>query len=258
VSARARPRPRTLPRRRKPSLAARVRPFWIVALVLVALLGWGGYALATASWFRVARVSIEVPLASPVSRAQVTAAAAIAPDANAWLIRTAAVARRIEAIPYVDRALIHRGQFPQPFVEIDVSLRRPSACVRGAGQMVTIDATSRVLQTGCALPETSLIDAGKATLASPGARITDPDVARLLADAKLLADANLTVRTLGRDRWGGLEAIDVTGLILRFGDDTDLAKKVALVAPVRAGIGTKRPLRAIDLRAPDTPVVQFR
>jgi POTRA domain, FtsQ-type len=258
VSARARPGPRTLPRRRKPSLAARARPFWIIALVLVALLVWGGYALANSPWFRVTRVGIDVPLASPVSRDQVRTTAAISPDANVWLIRTAAVARRIEAIPYVDRALIRRGQFPRPFVEIEVSLRRPTACVHGAAGLVTIDATSRVLQTGCTLPGTSLIDAGNAPLPAPGARITDPDVSRLLADAKLLADANLSVRSLQRDRWGGLEAVDVTGLTLRFGDDGDLAEKIALVAPIRAGVGSKRPLRAIDLRAPATPVVQFR
>jgi len=258
VSARVRPGPRTLPRRRKPSLAARVRPFWIIALVLVVLLGWGGYALANSSWFRLAHVGIDVPLASPVSAGEVRAVAAIAPDENVWLIRTGAVARRIEAIPYVDRAAIRRGQFPRPFVEIEVSLRRPTACVRGADGTVTIDGTSRVLQKGCALLGTSLIDAGKAALAAPGARITDPDVARLLADAKLLSEANLSVRSLRRDRWGGLEAVDVTGLTLRFGDDGDLAKKVVLVAPVRAGVGTKRPIRAIDLRAPGTPVVQFR
>ncbi len=81
---------------------------------------------------------------------------------------------------------------------------------------------------------------------------------RLLADAKLLADADLAVRSLGRDRWGGLQAVDVTGVTLRFGDDADLARKAALVGPVRSTIGTKRRLRAIDLRAPATPVVQFR
>jgi hypothetical protein len=253
-----RPGPRALPRRRKTSLLARVRPFWIIGLVLAALLGWGAYALAESPWFKLARLSIDVPLGSPVSRDQIRAAAAIALDANVWLIGTGGVARRIEAIPYVDRALIHRGQLPQPFVEIEVSLRRPTACVRGADDTVTIDGTSRVLQDGCALPGTSLIEAGKAKLPAPGAPIADSGVARLLADAKLLADANLAVRSLGRDRWGGLVAVDVTGLTLRFGDDGDLAKKVALVAPVRAGIGSKRPLRGIDLRAPATPVVEFR
>lgn len=247
-----------MPRRRKPSLVARIRPFWIIALVAVAMLVWGGAALVRSPWFRLARLSIDVPIGSPVSRHQIRTAAAIPAGVNVWLIAAGAVARRVEAIPYVDRATVRRGQFPEPNVDIDVTVRRPSACIRSGDRVVTIDATSRVLQNGCVLTATAWIDAGKGKLPVPGARISDPDIARLLADAKTLADANVAVRTLGRDRWGGLEAVDVTGLTIRFGDDGDLAKKVALVAPVRAGVGTKRPVRAIDLRAPDTPVVEYR
>ncbi len=258
MSTRAPSRPRPLPRRRKASLAARVRPFWILAIVLLAGLTWGLYALAGAPWFRVARIGIDVPLGSPVSRAQVRSAAAIGPDANVWLLRPGALAGRIEAIPYVERATVHRGQFPQPFVELSATVRRPSACLRGGGREVTIDASARVLQDGCAMPAAARIDAGRDRLPAPGAWIADPDVNRLLADARVLADAELAVSRLGRDRWGGLEAVDVTGLTLRFGDDADLAAKAALVAPVRGGIGGKRKLRAIDLRAPATPVVQFR
>jgi hypothetical protein len=251
-------RQRPLPRRRKPSLAARVKPFWILVLVLLVLIGWGGVWLARSPWFRVARVGIDVPLASPVSREQVRAAAAIAPDANLWLLNAGAIRRRVEAIPYVERASVHRGQFPQPFVELSIRVRRPTACVRAGVRDVTIDAASRVLQSGCVASTVSRIDAGAATVPQPGGTIDDPDVSRLLADARTLADANLTVRSLGRDRFGGLEAVDVTGVVLKFGDDADLAKKAALVEPVRAGVGTKRPVRAIDLRSPGTPTVEFR
>jgi hypothetical protein len=250
--------PRALPRRRKPSVAARIRPFWIFIVILAALAGWGGAYLVRSPWFQVTRVGIDLPLASPVSRDDVRRAAAIVPGANVWLLNTGAIRRRIEAIPYADRAAVHRGQFPKPFVELTVTVRRPSACVRAGDREVTIDATSRVLQAGCATESGTWIDAGKATVPAPGGRIADPDITRLLADARTLADANLAVRSLGRDRWGGLEAVDVTGVTLRFGDDADLAKKAALVQPVRAGIGTKRVVRAIDLRAPGTPVVEFR
>ncbi len=249
---------RTLPRRRKPTFASRVKPFWILAVVLVALIAWGGVWLARSPWFRVARIGIDVPLASPVARDAVRAAAAVAPSANVWLLNPGAIRNRIEAIPYVDRASVHRGQFPQPFVELAVTVRRPTACVRAGEREVTIDATSRVLQDGCAAPATSRIDAGAAKVPAPGGTIADPDVARLLADGRTLADANLSVRSLGRDRFGGLEAVDVTGVVLRFGDDADLAKKAPLVEPVRAGVGTRRRLKAIDLRAPGTPVVEFR
>jgi len=254
----ARSRPRTLPQRRKLSLAARVRPFWIVGLVLLALIAWGGTWLARSPWFRVTRVGIDVPLASQVTREQVRATASIPRDANVWLLSPGAIAQRIEAIPYVDRAAVHRGQFPAPFVELGITVRRASACVAAAGREVTIDATARVLQLGCAPDVLSHVEVGPGRLPAPGASITDPDVARLLGDAKTLADANLLVRTVRRDRWGGVEAVAADGVTLRFGDDGDLAKKAALVQPVRNGIGAKRAIRAIDVRAPGTPIVEFR
>ena len=249
-------RPRALPRRRKPNLAARVLPFWLLGAVVAALLVWAGVWLAHATWFRVARVGIDVPVASPVSRDRVRAAASLQPDVNVWLVDPRAIARRVEAIPYADVATVHRGQFPQPFVEIGITVRRPAACVRAGAREVTLDATARVLQDGCALPSTVRIDAGHASLPRPGAYVNDPAVGQLLGDEKELAAANLTLRALRRDRFGGLEAVDVTGVVIRFGEDEGLAAKAALVGPVRAGVG-KRRIRAIDLRAPSTPTVEF-
>ena len=244
-------------RRRKTTVVSRVKPFWIFAIVLFGLTAWGGARLAQSEWFRVTRVSIDVPLASPVSRDAVRAAAGISRDTNIWLIDTRALARRIESIPYVDRAEIHRGQFPKPFVELAITVRRPSACVRAGGRDVTIDASARVLQSGCAGAALPRIDAGKAVVPAPGGGIADPEVGRLLADARTLADANVAVRRLGRDRWGGLEAVDATGVVLEFGTDDDLTKKAVLVEPVRKGVAN-RSIRAIDLRAPGTPIVEFR
>jgi|GEM_PF-680170 len=254
---RQRARARTAPRRRKTSMMARIKPFWIFAILLVGLIGWGGAWLAQAPWFRVTHVGIDVPLASPVSRDAVRTAAGISRDTNVWLIDTRAVARRIEAIPYVDRATIRRGQFPKPVVELAITVRRPSACIHGGAGDVTIDGAARVLQAGCAAAVLPRIDAGKAVVPTPGGTVADPDVGRLLADGKTLADANLAVRRLGRDRWGGLEAVDVTGVLIEFGADDDLGKKAALVAPVRKGVAN-RSVRAIDLRAPGTPIVVFR
>jgi POTRA domain, FtsQ-type len=244
--------------RRKPSLAARIKPFWIFVVLLVALVAWGGTWLVRSPWFTVTRVGIDVPLGSPVSRDQVRAVAAVGRDANVWLLNPPAIRSRVEAIPYVDRASVHRGQFPHPFVEVAITVRRPTACLRAGGRDVTIDASARVLQAGCAAADLARFDAGGARVPAPGGTVDDAEIVRLLADAKTLADASVAVRSLGRDRFGGLEAVDVTGVTLKFGEDDDLAKKASLVGPVRAGIGTKRPVRAIDLRAPGTPTVEFR
>lgn len=254
----ARPRPRTLPQRRRPSVVARVRPFWVLAVLALALLAWGGVWLARSPWFRLARLTIEVPLTSPVSRDDVRAAAAIPRAANVWLLNPGVIARRVESIPYVDRVDVARGQFPAPFVEIAVTLRRPSACVAAAGRTVSIDATARVLQAGCAAPSLPHVEAGSGQLPAPGRTIADPDIARLLRDSKTLSDAGILLHSVRRDRWGGLEAVAADGVVLRLGDDADIAKKAALVEPVRSGIGTRRAVRAIDLRAPGTPVVEYR
>jgi hypothetical protein len=257
MSSSARARPRSLARR-KPSLGARIRPFWILGSLAALVLLAAGVWLAQAPWFRIARLDVSVPLGSPVSRDDVRAAAQIRLGSNLWLLHPGHIARAIEAIPYVDTASVGRTQFPQPAVDITITVRRPTACVRSRDGVVTIDAAWRVLQTGCALRAAARIDARAATVPAPGGTIVDPDLAHLLADAKLLADANLDVRSLGRDAWGGLVAVDATGVTLQFGDDADLARKAALVMPVRAGVGSGRSVRAIDLRAPQTPIVDFR
>lgn len=249
---------RSLPRRRKTSLVTRVRPFWILWIVVAGLLIWGGVWLAQSPWFRVTQIAIDVPAGSPVSTGDVRTAAAVPSGANLWLLDTGAIAGRIEAIPYVDHATIARAQFPRPELDLTISVRRPAACVVSAGDAVTIDATVRVLQTGCATPNLTAIDGAGASLPPPGKTITGAAISSLVADAKALAGANLAIRQLGRDRWGGLVAVDATGVTIEFGSDADLARKAALVRPVRNGVESKRPIRAIDLRAPGTPTVEFR
>ena len=249
---------KTAARRRKSTVVSRVKPFWIFAILLVGLIAWGGAWLAQSEWFRVTRVAIDLPLASPVSRDAVRAAAGISRDTNVWLIDTHALARRIESIPYVDRAAIHRGQFPKPFVELAITVRRPYACIHRGDRNVTIDTTARVLQPGCATAALPRIEAGRGAIPLPGGTVADPEVGRLLADAKTLSDANLVVRLLTRDRWDGLDVVDVRGVAIHFGAEGDLAKKAALVEPVRKGVGPNRAIRAIDLRAPGTPIVEFR
>jgi hypothetical protein len=77
-----------------------------------------------------------------------------------------------------------------------------------------------------------------------------------LADARAIG-AHIPVRIVRRDRFGGLEAVDSRGVILKFGADTDLPAKLALVEPIRNTVAHGRPLRVIDLRAPTTPIVEF-
>jgi len=250
VSTSAKPRRRT-----KPSIAVRVRTFWVIA-VLVACLGIAlGVAFVNAPQLRVRSVAADVPPGTPVTQSAVLAAAAIDANANLWLLDTGAIRRRIEAIPYVATAAVHRRQFPQSAVQLTVTLRQPTGCVSMPGGAVTIDATERVLQTGCASAALPLVDAGAAVAAAPGSTLTEPDLNRLLADARTIG-AQIPVRIVRRDSFGGLQAVDAQGVLLEFGADADLLAKLALVEPIRHSAGGRR-LRAIDLRAPGTPVVEF-
>jgi len=243
-------------RRTKPSLAGRVRTFWVVALLGLCGAVVLAVAVAEAPQLRVRSVNASVPAGGPVTRSAVIAAANIDPDANLWLLDTGAIRRRLEALPYVGAAAVHRAQFPRPAVTLEVSLRRPTGCVKSASGTVTIDATARVLQAGCVSGALPLVDIGAGAAAAPGAILAAPDIDHLLADAKTISD-QIPVRIVRRDRFGGLEAVDTTGVTLKFGSDADLTAKLALVEPIRQSAGRGRPLRAIDLRAPATPVVEF-
>ncbi len=252
MSARA----RALRRRTQPSLAVRARAFWVIAVLAVALAVAAAAAFVNAPQLRVREIDASVPAGGPVTKAEVLGAARIGADANLWLLDTGAIRRRIEAIAYVATADVHRAQFPRPTVSLDVALRTPTGCVRTASGTVTIDDGARVLQTGCASAVLPLVDAGVGAPAAPGGVLSAPDIDRLLADARAIG-AHIPVRIVRRDAFGGIEAVDARGVTLRFGTDGDLAAKIALVEPIRAGAAHGRPLRAIDLRAPDTPVVEF-
>ncbi len=243
-------------RRSRPSLALRVRTLWVLALLAAIAIAALTIAFVEAPAFRVRAVTATVPAGSPVTEADVLAAAHVPPDANLWLLDTRAMRQRIAALPYVLDARSHRTQFPQPAIAFDVTLRVPTGCVRTSTGVVTIDATARVLQTGCVSARLPSVEAGADPAPAPGEILTTPDIDRLLADAKAIG-AQVPVRLVRRDRFGGLEAVDADGVILRFGADDDLATKLALIDPIRRSTASAKKLRAIDLRAPDTPVVEF-
>jgi hypothetical protein len=246
---------RAAARRGQPPLLVRLRALWVMAILALVALTCAFVAFANAPQLRVRSVDVTLPPNAPVSRDAILAAAAIPPDANVVLLGAGGVAKRIEAIPYVDRARVRRALYPQPLVRLEVTLRAPYACVTTGGSTATIDGEARVVQAGCAPGPLPSLDLGQSAAPAPGSRLDDPETTRLMADLATIL-TRFPVRSLRRDRFGGLEAVDAGGLLLRFGDDRDLAQKLALVAPIRQAEHGRR-LRAIDLRAPSTPVVQF-
>ncbi len=244
-----------LRRRRKPSILTRLRIRWVFIAVVLGALAYAGYACVTLPAFRTKTVDVRID-GPNVSQAQVLAAAHFDRDANIWLLDTASMVRRIEAIPYVETAGVRR--VPPAHLAIVVTEREAVACLQSAGQVVTLDRTRRVLQAGCARPQGVPVLSADASLGPPGTTVGAPLVAQLLGDVEALQAAKLTIRSVRQDRFGELVAVDGGGIELKLGADSDLAEKARLVAPIVAATSRKRPIRAIDLRAPSTPTVVFR
>lgn len=244
------------PRRRKPSTAARLRPFWIlIALVAVLLVAGGVYAL---NWQGFHPRQIDVVGNRIVTRDEILARAGIVRDRNVWLQNPRAIAARIEAIPYIASATVRR-RLPA-FVTLDVSERVPYALVDNGRLRASVDHDLRVVQAGEAARGLPRLHAAANDDLTPGRFLTDPALHALRDDEDALAAAHVPADSLVHDRFGGVIAVLHDGVRVLLGDDDeDLAKKIGLIAPIRdqAATGGRR-IAQIDLRAVGTPVVIYK
>lgn len=217
---------------------------------------YGGYLLAMWPGFNPHPIAVEGT--RRVSTDEVLARAAIPPEKNVWLLNKRAAELRIEEIPRVRDAQIHRS-LPAT-VTIVVSEREPVGCVDAHGAKYLVDETGRVIETSC--PPRPSLELGWPALAPQqvGATLEGAErVRRLVEDARLLAAAKLEPARVEFDRFNGFEATLRGGPLVRFGDDQDLAEKAKLVDPILSTYRAQaRDLAVIDLRTPATPVVRER
>jgi len=241
--------------RKKKSPALALRPFWFAICVIAIAAALGGYYAATWPGFFPKRIVVSGNRTVPSQ--EIAQRAHIAADANVWLLNTGAARRRIEAIPYINEAWIHRS-LPAN-VRIDVTERSPYAVLESSSQTVLIDRDLRVLQQldrSVTLPK-FIVPA--ANVPAEGAFIKAGAVQRLRDDYDVLTQAHVIVRSLSYDKFGDLLATMPTGVRLLLGDDTDLQKKAALIPPILSQVAAGgRRIAAVDLRAPKTPVVEYR
>jgi hypothetical protein len=248
-------RTRSLRGRKKPTLAARLRTFWILIVIVFIVLAAGVYVLATLPQLRVRTVNVQIE-SNRLNESEILTAARIDRNANAWLLDSGAIEKRIEAIPYVRAAHISRT-LPAD-VSIAVSARVPVACLHSGARIVTTDDAPRILQEDCVDTTLARIDLDHASLGVAGTMAADSSIGGLIADSRTLAASHIALVSVGRDKFGGLVARDRTGVTLLFGADADLAQKAALVNPIRASVAKDRRVKTIDLRAPATPIVDFK
>jgi cell division protein FtsQ len=243
------------PRRRKKSAVARLRPFRVLiaafVLALVAALG------AAAVWPGFAPKSVEIRGNRKVARDEILARAAIADNVNIWLQDPHAIETRVEAIPYVATADVRR--VPPATIAIDVTERVPFAIAAVGPRRWLVDRELRVLEpAGAAAVAVTLALPGGAA-AVPGAFLSGPEALGLRSVYDELDAAHVAVVRVEYDRFGGAVATMPDGIKLLLGDDADMPKKIALIDPILAQVVRKgRPADAIDLRAPNTPVVVYK
>jgi len=242
--------------RRKRSTLVRLRPFWIVGIFVAGLSVWAGISFANAPAFRLR--TLDVVGVSRVNPNDVVRRAAIDGQENVWLLDTSAIVARVEAIPFVRKAFVTR-RLPATIV-LEVVEREPDACVRdAAGRMQTIDRDLRVLETGCDSAHVLTYRLRSTLGRQPGAYLDDSELVKLERDARSLDAGPDRFLAFADDRYGQLVATRRDGVEIEFGDDADLGRKESLVGPIITALGPRASsIRAVDVRAPATPVVEFR
>ena len=239
--------------RRRRSPAGRLARFWIAfaAVFFVTIV----CAFLAATWSGFDPKSIAVSGNVVVPKQTILQAAAIPTDRDVWLQNVHAARARVERIPYVDQAWIHRR--PPANVRIVVSERVPAAVVQSGGVSGLVDDGLRVLAINPAPSNLPVLVPARPVTLSAGAFLKDQQIVALRDDLSALEAAHIPVARLSFDPFGELSAQLKTGVSILFGE-ADFAKKVPLVQPILAQLAHKRPFRAIDLRALDAPVVVYK
>jgi cell division protein FtsQ len=246
---------RVKPRRRRRSLAARMRPFWMpigagTALVVV------GLALA-ATWpgFRPTRIAVVGN--QRVSRGEILARAGIAPHLSIWLENTGAIAGRIAAIPFIATATVHR--IPPATLTIVVTERAVFATLRSGANAAVVDRALRVLESASDDQVRPVLVVAPGLDLLPGEFVRTRPAVELRDAYETMSARRIVPVEVGFDRFGGLVVTMDGGLRLLLGGQSDLGQKLTLADAILSQVvGSQRRVAAIDLRAPATPVLVYR
>jgi cell division protein FtsQ len=222
----------------------------LLAVVLVLVLAVDGWLVLHSRLFSVRVVHVAGAVHTPAG--QVLAAAGLADQPAELSLDTAAVAARVEGLPWVARATVTRD-WPDG-ASIVVTERVPVAAVSGPGGWAEVDRTGRVL-AWVTTPPAGLVHVGGQWAAGPAGTEVPA-----LADAALEVAASLPPAFAGQ----------VTEVVAQTTGQVDLA----LSSPVTVDLGTATQLRAkyedvaailagatlhagavIDVSVPDSPVV---
>ncbi len=240
--------------RRSRSRSSRLRPFWFVGSAAFALAIALGYFAVTWSGFDAKHVRVVgnrvVPSALILARARVDR------HENMWLQNTAAMAKRVDAIPYVLRTTVHR--LPPSTVTIAVTERQPFAIVRSGNENALVDVHLRVLEDDPTNVSLSTIVVSPATALVPGRFLTQPGIVAMREALVSLRAHDVNVQVL-EDNTDGVTATLAGGVQVLLGDESSIGTAAPLVEPILTRFALLgRFVQTLDLRSPTTPVVTER
>jgi|HubBroStandDraft_5_1064220.scaffolds.fasta_scaffold00098_12 cell division protein FtsQ len=225
-------------------------------LALLVLLIVAGLAVA-ATWPGFTPKQVWVVGNHVVSSREILARAGIARGRSIWLQDTRGIARRIEGIPYVATASVHR--IPPASMRITVSERAPFAILQSGPESAMVDRALRVLGPATEDEERPVLIVPAGLALWPGEFVTAREAVALRDAYGAISERRIIPLSLTLDRYGGLVITVRGGLRLLLGPQSDLAQKLTLVDAILAQVvhGQRR-IAAIDVRAPGTPVVVYR
>jgi len=232
-----------------------MRPFWILWLLALALVAVALYFLAT--WDALKPHSVTVEGNKLVGTEAILAQAAVEPNRNMWLQNVSEIQKRVESIPYIDLARVHR--FLPANIVIEVMERTPVAVLEGQNGTYLIDERERVLQEAPPKIDLPTLEMPATVVPKIGGFFYDDNVTHLLDDMGEIESAHISVATLTHDKYGDLNVTMRNGVSLLFGDEADLGKKIPLIQPILDQVAKqKKAIATIDVRAPSAPIVIYK
>lgn len=220
---------------------------WLLAVVMLAILGAAAWLLTHSALLDVDRV--RVTPTQHVSAAEVRLASGVSQGDAILFLDLGAVARRIERLPWVDEAHVNRRLSGE--LDIRVTERSPVAWARrGPDQVALVDERGRVLadatEAPAELPELGAV----VTLPPPGGRI-DPRAAAGVIGKLPVELRNRVTRVVAGE--GAVTLALRDGPELRFGSPDQVPAKARAVSAVLGTI-TGPPPAYVDVRVPAAPV----
>ncbi|MGC8484210.1 MAG: cell division protein FtsQ/DivIB [Candidatus Baltobacteraceae bacterium] len=215
--------------------------------MLTAGLAWA------ASWRGFQPTGVVVLGNDRVATARILAVAAIDPHVNIWLQSSGGISARLMRIRSVARVAVHRS-LPNR-VTLVIDQRIPAA------RLVADDGSCAVDRRGYLFPLLPR-DGGLPAIVAKQLRCTklrvppDSPTMRLLSVLARADAAGIRFAALSLDRYGEDRGVLTDGTQIFIGDGTQLDRKFAEVRALELRLHADwRHIKALDLRAPSTPIV---